>query len=906
MTSVNKAASNPIGSQIVNSNLNFTHAGLQGGQERLAPLQEGSATLTGIPVECLTLVLSTCGQEETSSLACVNKAFAALFRPNHENSNAADVLLKQITGSTRLSSLKTLRGQAAQLKALNVPHPEGKEWTISEVLKLYNLKAIDFSQEDITEEDLNELLVALRDVHESTPVNIRYLDLGMYEICVHEQLIALLSYCPQLEHLNICCFLETTNQYLFDHFSNPVRANCLVYYFNERTCPVQNVENFIRNQSRLEYFSLPPADNQSEVIRLLADICPRLQNLQINSNETQIDSAILYFAKKHPQLRELNFGRLGHTEPVQTALLIREIGKLCNNIKALSFYDHQLLDTISIDDEVIEAALDACPQLEMFFSSDAHFVTERSLAKIPEKWPWLQHIRLVLCHEVSISTIYNILKNCRQLKELYIPCGMGACGRDEIDRYLRLRILNRKLYEENLSGIEFAKEFKKLGPDLCFLVGLICVPDAMWDYRHELQYNPAKLKTFTKPFISLHGEHLLQQLETRQLLKVIISLIDDRLEPVIAFLNEPVKCSDRACMYYHAIDPQVIREGEIALENKRCLLYSFDSEQRRMVPYLERYKQDLLLDLAKAKDAYHKDILEAFSALFKDPEMTPVQLRDIFGLMEQSLKIKLVDTLSGNSKEGRPNAFTLVEQNVLCLKPIVDRVLSSLTPRDRTSKLPAAVLSYAFGFAGFDSMRSLALVSKAFNAAVTASRTQVKHLNFAGLTQELARLFGFVKAENFANYSIHAILREILGEKRASLIAHMERQFVMLSSLDLSKDTYIDVARVLRLLGSQAAQITSLDLTEHTEAENFDQMGTLCPNLTTLILRNSEVNDTGLSQIGAAFPHLTSLDLRECKNITEKGILQLLKDGKELVRVLLPEAFLQNQEILEALKKDKT
>lgn len=98
------------------------------------------------------------------NLACVCKLFATLFQVKDIPKDRAKCVLEEVTGCSRLTSMQTLERQIRDLKKY---YPE-KQWTMAEVLKLYSLKTVDFSEKGIEAHELQALLFAFMHIMESS------------------------------------------------------------------------------------------------------------------------------------------------------------------------------------------------------------------------------------------------------------------------------------------------------------------------------------------------------------------------------------------------------------------------------------------------------------------------------------------------------------------------------------------------------------------------------------------------------------------------------------------------------------------------------------------------------------------------------------------------------------------
>lgn len=131
--------------------------------------QRDDRRMADLPRPFLFSVAGMLDEDDRSVLPCVSRLFkqtftCALLSPTDKNA----FILDRVRGCTVLTSLKTLRSQLNELKK-HCPNYLGKDkpWTLSEVLKLYSLKKIDFSQERVSLEDVRELMTAFLEITKS-------------------------------------------------------------------------------------------------------------------------------------------------------------------------------------------------------------------------------------------------------------------------------------------------------------------------------------------------------------------------------------------------------------------------------------------------------------------------------------------------------------------------------------------------------------------------------------------------------------------------------------------------------------------------------------------------------------------------------------------------------------------
>lgn len=838
-----------------------------------------------LPLDCLPKVLGYCNIEESACFGRVNKAFAAVLR---NEASAGEVLLEQITKCTCLTSMKDLWKQAERL-----------EWTIADVLKRYHLKKVDFSQNAVSPGDITELLDALKEVH----CDISYLDFGK-NVLTQGQINDFLKYCPNLQHIALSCSDIDTYLSIFEYFSNN-NANTLIH-FNVNYLQTIDlgeeylIDNFILNQKRLEYFAFPLLHDTSlnRIISRLSDECPNLGNLSLayGYGDYDLRDAVLDFAERRPHLHTVDFNDMGHKFPEFTVELIGQLGKVCKNIKSIRFDLYKALEHHKIDDTVIEAAFDAFPEIENFFLRNAPLVTDRSFAQFSHRWPKLKDLHLACCRSASVSAVYSILRDCKQLKTVVLH--EWEQGKYVAQIYLQLRFLNRKLQEKNLSGIDFFKECKKLAPDLLAMIErFIWINDGTPSIdrygERTLQDNPEKLKACTKPFISLQGRHLLEQLEAIHLGVLPYVLTCDKIMPIENFLCSP---GDPYGLY-DLIDRRIRNEVEYKIFEAKLVkrnLYGVDVYDfapwakitHIALPILRRHLIDLRINIAPIGQTLSREKLEAFLALLKDPEITQSQLDERYRYFDLALQKRLEHTLSA------PRDLAVQR---------MEKLIHSFRPFDHAHSLPSAVTSYIFSFADFKTMHSLSHVSKAFNQAVKAAKIQKKKHTANDFIQELYGVIAaFVGGPRRSYEELLQIVRTLSEQERVPLIASVERAFAGIQTLDFSRaDTDAEAILILQLLGKRAGQIVSLNFSKTLiNAENFALLRKLCPNLVELHLNPSEVTDKGLAQIVQGCPNLTSINLSGCRLITDAGIRTIADHYPQLISLDISNCKVKDETIV--------
>lgn len=107
--------------------------------------------------------------EDISVLSKVSKFFRECLDLKGADNPAAQILLAQVKGCKSLTSMKTLRSHVSGLKKHCPDYlGKGKEWSLVEVLKCYDLKSIDFSEDAASSEEMEELFKAFEEISRTT------------------------------------------------------------------------------------------------------------------------------------------------------------------------------------------------------------------------------------------------------------------------------------------------------------------------------------------------------------------------------------------------------------------------------------------------------------------------------------------------------------------------------------------------------------------------------------------------------------------------------------------------------------------------------------------------------------------------------------------------------------------
>lgn len=519
------------------------------------------------------------------------------------------------------------------------------------------------------------------------------------------------------------------------------------------------------------------------------------------------------------EVSELRFGSLDLNSPQHFLLALSE---LCKNVRTLSFDDRNSQSQDTINDYVISTALDAFPMVENFSLKNAPKVTDRSLTDIPSKWPHLKTVHSEGCGNISTKTIIFLLKNCSALTTMTSPHWNSI--KEEVKDYLQLRILNRMLKENNFR--KFLNEFNKLT-----LVRNSIIKHLIWVHTGRfdvLENDPEKIKLCSKPYISIRGEHLLEQFEER------------------------------------------------LLDNIECQL----------------------TNTKEAGEKFSFRSLFTFQTLLEYPDTTESELQQIFVMLAHGIQTKALESLR-------------ITFGALPKRTFTDLVKRVVLPRiDRPARLPTAVAVYIFSFTDYQTLRSLSLVSKAFKSAVITTRRQKSHLGMAELTDALRRLLGLMVPEESLGKKdwlkgdliriLSNIEQRLSPQEKTKLTGFIEQQFNGITSLDFAV-LYTDkeLLQVLKLLGKTARQLLSINLCGSLiTAENFAEIGSLCPSVTNLICHDTQMTDRGLTQIAVGFPHITAIALDNCMGITDEGVSQLAKGCTKLQNINLTNTSIKDKGII--------
>lgn len=117
--------------------------------------------LTSLPDDLFVgAVVKFLEERDIRTVACASKGFAGLLSESSDNKKKAARVFAEVTDCSSLKSMKTLRRHLRELQLYCPRSVSEGTWTIAEVLRKYNLKTIDFSQETLTAADRDELIYA--------------------------------------------------------------------------------------------------------------------------------------------------------------------------------------------------------------------------------------------------------------------------------------------------------------------------------------------------------------------------------------------------------------------------------------------------------------------------------------------------------------------------------------------------------------------------------------------------------------------------------------------------------------------------------------------------------------------------------------------------------------------------
>lgn len=473
-------------------------------------------------------------KDDILTLTKTCRTFRSVFNSSPgENTNpaAAQILLSQVYGCQTLTSMRTLDLQLQGLKRHCPGHlGEGREWTIVEVLKRYDLKVINIPQGQASHEHIQELLTAFEEIHAmagSICGNIQVFCAESYK--ADAKLFEFLkTFCPNIKELAVRCTTDEIQNAIFRFFSTPDRRDTLVRLdFRRIPSGLGQLElnlaqkDFILNQRNLEVFPSYCITSPEE-LNFLAEHCPKLSKLKVD----------MY------QLREFPDGVKGWTEAFEllekkctkiTKIVLRLVPPLDKNILALLksvFEKNEKLNSLVlysyldvIDPENYESLLFSCKNLQKLAIED--IVPAELISQLPVVLPLLQILQFncgIISQESLLQASVDCIRNGASLTQIALSSPVSESVFQTLLPILQLRRLNHLVNQENCSGRKLLDEMKEtasVNKDIYFLVGIH--ENFPADIELALRNNLEILKS-RKPLLSFHG-NLLEQLIVKKCLE---------------------------------------------------------------------------------------------------------------------------------------------------------------------------------------------------------------------------------------------------------------------------------------------------------------------------------------------------------------------------------------------------
>jgi hypothetical protein len=159
--------------------------------------------------------------------------------------------------------------------------------------------------------------------------------------------------------------------------------------------------------------------------------------------------------------------------------------------------------------------------------------------------------------------------------------------------------------------------------------------------------------------------------------------------------------------------------------------------------------------------------------------------------------------------------------------------------------------------------------------------------------------------EKFSSFSKNPVLSQVANlvidpSKDCEVVANHseeladEQQLKKLKVLDFSRHSRpisgsgLISNEELQAFLHRCPNLRSLNLSGCVWIVIFSAIAKLCPNLEVLTLENTKVGNDDLMTIGEHCKHLSSIDLRSCRKITDKGFIPLIEQCRSLQKIGIP------------------
>lgn len=400
--------------------------------------------------------------EDILTLTKTCKTFKLVFNSS-EVSAAGQILLAQVTGCQTLTSMRTLKEQVA---GLNRYCPgqlgPGKQWTLAEVLKRYDLKTIDFSEQDPNPADARELMQAFEEIRLSVPpkesikMESRVRDEGVLSLLAsfgEDQRDQFIVFSGLLSPEDTASFqqyialdpenhLEQQEEYhrLLDEYREAVmtvpqlKLAQLLQDFLHESQPDLNLIKKAYTQKiygDIQVFRSCNCSDNADFFEFLRAFCPRIKTLAVccRGEDGQVDAFYRFFTapERRNTLIELRFLG-GHNSILLNQDLIvcdREFSDyLANQGNLERFEMYRFIGSMSIS-----SVVNHCPKLKMFNillynteNAEVLKLKEDALKEIADKCRNLESFE-ISCefeHKEFLPLIKEIVENNKELKFLNI------------------------------------------------------------------------------------------------------------------------------------------------------------------------------------------------------------------------------------------------------------------------------------------------------------------------------------------------------------------------------------------------------------------------------------------------------------------------------------------------------
>jgi len=341
-----------------------------------------------------------------------------------------------------------------------------------------------------------ELIDRLRSIQNLDEVRLKYIDLSGQASLTSEQLIEIITKCPDLESLNLSGCRHITDAAIMaiayrcpnmKHLDLTPARNISSDAIEKlaRGCPKLcslNLQRFELDLQTLEYINIPTKDYNPALLALaehcpdlqslnlygcdevtddtmiaLVSGCPGLKNLDLSGCKLITDATIYEIAARCRNLEDLN---LTYCNKVSSDAIIA-LAKGCPELSSLNLERFYYLYGSRIGGPINDAALTAlgnhCSKLLKLNLQSLSRFTDVGIIALANGCPKLQSVNLSCCpSEISDAAIEALAENCPDMQELHLWENKNITA-NAISRFTNLRILNlsqtQSMNEEGLAEV---------------------------------------------------------------------------------------------------------------------------------------------------------------------------------------------------------------------------------------------------------------------------------------------------------------------------------------------------------------------------------------------------------------------------------------------------------------------